>query len=142
MEQTDDVSPGSPLSVPLSCPSLSSESRQCNDKSLGPSDEDAGDGGERCPLCPARISVIMNLDLLRWWCGMVVATAADISCIVMGGPGLGPADSPLDKVTPANVKRNRFVLVLQQISDHRLQATVSIPLSSLSARRLGSIINF
>lgn len=106
-EQTDDVSPGSPLSVPLSCPSLSSESRQCNDKSLGPSDEDAGDGGERWPLCPARISVIMNLDLLRWWCGMVVATAADISCIVMGGPGLGPADSPLDKVTPANVKQNQ-----------------------------------
>lgn len=65
LEHTEDVSPGSPLSVPLSCPSLRSASLQCKDKSLGPSVDDAGEGGDLWPLCPARMSVIMNLDRLR-----------------------------------------------------------------------------
>jgi hypothetical protein len=65
LEQTLDVSPGSPLSVPLSCPSLSSP-RQCRDKSRGPSLLDAGElQGDRGPL--DKMSVIMKRDLVVWW---------------------------------------------------------------------------
>lgn len=65
LEQTLDVSPGSPLSVPLSWPSLSSP-RQCRDRSRGPSLLEAGElQGERGPL--DRMSVIMKRDREVWW---------------------------------------------------------------------------
>jgi len=65
LEQTLDVSPGNPLSVPLSWPSLSSP-RQCRDRSRGPSLLEAGElQGERGPL--DRMSVIIKRDRVVWW---------------------------------------------------------------------------
>jgi len=110
-EQTDELSPGSPLSVPLSWSSLRSESagppptpagpapwpppppllpedaRPCRDRSRGPSVDEAGDTGEPPPLLRPlsdSMSVIMNRDLPRWCMGMVPAAEAAVSsCTVI-----------------------------------------------------------
>lgn len=111
LEQTEELSPGSPLSVPLSWSSLRSESpppagpgpcrppmppllpddaRPCRDRSRGPSVDEAGDTGEPLPPPPLlrplsdSMSVIMNLERPRWCRGMVpAADAAVSSCTVI-----------------------------------------------------------
>lgn len=111
LEQTEELSPGSPLSVPLSWSSLRSESagpgrwwsipwppppplltlpedaRPCSDRSRGPSVDEAGDTGEPPPaLRPLsdKMSVIINRDRPRWCRGMVpAADAAVSSCTVI-----------------------------------------------------------
>jgi hypothetical protein len=89
LEQTLDVSPGRPLSVPLSCPSLSSAPRQCTDRSRGPSPLEAGElQGERGPL--ARMSVIMKRDLVACgWCAE--ASGLPLLPIVISSTVIPPA---------------------------------------------------